>query len=127
MSTNRTVESPATRDSVPAIDAQRLLDSCMGHSVFAILLLREFAETADCRIAEFELQSNHRDMQAVSELAHSLRGEAGIIGANALHEISRNLEMACQDPNVELAAELNSLYLELQRVQDSIPQVCARL
>lgn len=114
-------------DIVPAIDAQRLLDNCMGHSVFAILLLQEFAETADCRLAEFELQSNHRDMQAICELAHGLRGEAGIIGATVLHEISRNLEMACRDPDVELATVLQPLYLELHRVQNTIPHVCARL
>lgn len=113
-------------DMVPAIDAQRLLDSCMGHSVFAISLLTEFAETADTRLAEFELQSNHSDMQAVCELAHTLRGEAGIIGATALHEISCNIEMACRDPNVELAAVLRPIHLELQRVQHTISHVCAR-
>lgn len=121
-----TTLSPTLPLMSPAIDTEKLLESCMGQPVFAMSLLQEFAETADGCLADFEIHSVRGDRQAVYESAHTLRGVAGIIGATALHEMSIDLEIACRTPEAELASVLRSLYSEIQYVQQTIRHACAR-
>ena len=126
MSEHSTALPPTLPFMFPAIDTERLLESCMGHTVFATSLLHEFANTADDYLSEFESRAGRGDRQAVYESAHSLRGVAGIIGATALHEISIDLEIACQTPDAELDSVLLSIYSEIQHVRQTIQHACAR-
>lgn len=121
------VDNGSGLTEMPPINAQRLLENCMGKPMFAISLLEEFAETASSRLAEFELPSNQDNIHTLCESAHSLKGVAGILAAAKLHETSLNLEMACRNSEPNLESVLRPLCIELQRVKHEIPRLCALL
>ena len=88
-------------------------------------LMRIFSNNHDTAPAQLRSLSASGDYEALTFLAHSLRGIAGNIAADSIQEIANRLETAAreQDPEypglaIELADHLDQLLEELERHSD---------
>ncbi|WP_338847324.1 AAA family ATPase [Massilia sp. W12] len=109
------------------IDLQAGLSRVAGRRSLYLQLLRRFADSQRGCIDELraELAQGHRAEAA--RLAHSLRGVAGNIGADALSAAARQLEYRLQAPHLdehEIADDVQALAAQLQ---DLLPQIDAWL
>lgn len=109
----------------PPIELGLLLQNCLGMPLFAVSLLEEFARTAVSRVESFEEQFKEANLSAISELAHALKGVAGILCARTLREMSINIEAACQNGDLLLTGQLiHNLRKHVQRILHDIPNIC---
>lgn len=112
------------RVEYPAIDVRLLTEQCLGNLAFGVSLLEKFQATADERIRNLKAKAEHRDFPALAEMAHSLKGVVGILGAEPLLDSTSNLQQAaeCKDPEYvdELIPQIEH---ELQRLFDEIPRL----
>ena len=82
--------------SLPGIDLQAGLATCMGKVELYLRLLRKFhASQQDFSTALLAAQAES-DPSATARLAHTLRGTAGNIGALDVAQAASALELACQ-------------------------------
>jgi HPt (histidine-containing phosphotransfer) domain-containing protein len=112
----------------PPIDLQQLLENCLGMPMFAVSLLDEFARTAASRIEAFEEKFKEANLPAIAELAHALKGVAGIIGARSLREYTIEIESACQNQDLPMTAQLvHTIRVGILRIQHDIPDISKHL
>lgn len=112
--------------NLPPIDVRLLTEQCLGNLSFAITLLDEFEKTAQERVEAIESHAAKGNFAMVGELAHSLKGVVGILGADALWDTSSALQAAAHDENVTRAKGLiPQLRQEMKRVLDYIPTIRA--
>ncbi len=95
------------------IDHNLLLDHC-GNPQLARSLLSDFAEDLPKYFEQIVLHVREGDARAVSEEAHSLKGSAGILAAEALREIAAELEATGK------AGDLAEIVLLVDRLGDEI-------
>lgn len=112
--------------NLPPIDVALLTEQCLGNLSFALTLLEEFEKTGQERVNAIELHAGRHNLQLVAELSHSLKGVVGILGADALWEVTSNLQAAAQDEDLaHTFALIPQLQLEMKRVLEYIPTIRA--
>lgn len=64
----------------------------------------------------------NKDLDTGMHLAHTMKGLAGNLGAEALQEASKNLEMLFKagDPDVDFGADMVHFRTELKRALDAV-------
>jgi len=104
------------------IDLATLFSRCMGNVSFALALLDELETSVPQQIDKLVVHANSDQPIAVAETAHSLKGAAGIIGADPLRKKAAEIEMAARaGGNVPLEKMIHELQSELDRCLDYIP------
>lgn len=112
------------RVEFPPIDVRLLTEQCLGNLAFGVSLLEKFQETATDRLQHLREHVAQRNLPAVGEMAHSLKGVVGILAADCLLDLSTNLQHAAETDDVEFIDELlPQIEHELQRLQDEIPRL----
>lgn len=117
------------RDRLAAdIDLHELLGNCLGMPTFAVSLLDEFARTARSRIEGFESALKEANLSAISELAHALKGVAGVLAARTLRETTIEIETACQAGDLLQTSQLlDTVRNGIQRILHDIPVISKSL
>lgn len=100
------VEPVKSRLELPGIDTEAGLTISQGNHKLYLKLLNKFhTSQADFFERFSQARINEDDPQAAQRCAHSLRGVAGNIGANALMKVANDLEEACieaiPDPDID--------------------------
>jgi CheY-like chemotaxis protein len=108
----------------PPIDRKVLLGHCSENLQFAHHLLSDFAKEMPRRfqrIAEFVGQG---DAPAASEVAHSLKGAAGILAATAVQAASAEIEAAGKAGDIaKMMPLVEKLRDAIRRCQEFIPEI----
>lgn len=81
----------------------------MGDHVLYRQLLRRFRQDYQDAVAQMRHALSRGDTAAAQRKAHTLKGAAGMIGAQALHHLARQTEGAFHKPGLELRAGLELL------------------
>ena len=106
--------SPLRPDGPAPIDRDVLLAHCMEDPEFASSLLSDFAEDLPKRLQQLAEHVHQGDVKAAAEVAHSLKGSAGILAATAVRAIAAEIEAAGK------AGDLASMTLLVDRLRDEI-------
>jgi HPt (histidine-containing phosphotransfer) domain-containing protein len=80
-------------------------------------LLREFLQHANRAVADLRSAAATGARDRVRAAAHSLKGSAGNVGAKRLSTLSRDLEMTAKAPAGDLAAGVEAIAAETERVR----------
>lgn len=106
------------------IDADSLLTRCFGKPEFACLLLDQLEVSVLPQLEAIRLHLQHRDPGAVAEVAHSLKGAAGILCAESLAQLAARVEGASRSASFEeLADAVHKLAMEVQRCLHCLPML----
>ena len=112
-------------DNNAPLDAAFLLAQVGGSAATAMLVLEEFGSQTPLDIQNIENLLGAGDLTAAGKVAHSLKGSAGVFGAEIhLRLTAAALEMACRANDTPKANELFAqLKPEAQRCLDFVPEL----
>jgi CheY-like chemotaxis protein len=122
------VLADAASDHAVPVDIDDFLSRCMGDLETALLLLEEFERQAATDVQEIKRHVDAGDCQATAQVAHALKGAAGILSARALCGVAFKLEQMGRSGR--LASEkqlLAQLDVELRRCVGYLPAVRAAI
>lgn len=103
--------SPLVGEPTPPIDVQLLLSRCMSNVPLALALIDEFESNGSRQVATIVQNAIDGNVNDASAGAHSLKGAAGIIGAQSLSAIAAQVEAAKHEDH---ALELLNLTRQLE-------------
>ncbi|MGL1861293.1 MAG: response regulator [Pseudodesulfovibrio sp.] len=111
---------PRIFDDLPGINVRQALARVRGNTTLYTKLLVNFAH--DCNGMHINLisQVSMKEFEEARALAHTIRGVAGNIGANALHHGYQEIETALKNGSDTVQSLLDNLGQERQRVVDGI-------
>lgn len=121
--------APATATTAtPILDLTTLVHRCLDNPQLAQRILRKFQETIHSLMAQIEQAVGACDTQQAGRHAHTLKGAAANISAEALRAAAALLEQQCK-AGAEAAARtsLLSVQLELERCLGHLPQALQQL
>lgn len=75
-----------------------------------------FAEQLGRQLSELSEYSTHPNLTETARIAHSLKGGAGNLGANALSELAAALERHARDGNADMATSVLASLPEIARL-----------
>ena len=114
-------------DIAPPVDEttlSELLESTGGDRAFLAELIETYLDDAPRHIAAMRGAARAADAAEVARAAHALKGASGSIGATALSEQARALEMAARGGDLEGAdGRVDALEGELHRVATALRAV----
>jgi PAS domain S-box-containing protein len=90
----------------PIFDRVSLLDRLMGDEELAEEVLEEFLKRTPGLIASLKSAAAEGDAATVRREAHTIKGSAANVGAEALRETGHRIEQAAESQNLALAASL---------------------
>ncbi|MCS3472248.1 PAS domain S-box-containing protein [Pseudomonas sp. JUb42] len=96
-----TVAAPILPASLPGIDLNAGLSTCMGKAELYLRLLRKFRIGNLAFHSEFLAAQDQGDPSLMARLAHTLRGTAGNVGAIEVAKAAGKLEQACLEGDVQ--------------------------
>lgn len=114
-------------DNLYGIDAQTGLQYCVGRSALYRKQLQRFRDSGAGFPEQFARARASGDKPEMLRLAHTLKSNAALIGAERLSEAFRQLELSCIDSattalNIQLpaglTAELDGVLQGLQQLSD---------
>ncbi len=104
-----------------AIDVPTLLVRCRHNKAFALTLVEELAASGVQAVAAIEDGVRQGQFDQVRDLAHGLKGSAGIIAAESLRSVSHAVEQASAAGDASgLALLTGELRQELDRCLASV-------
>jgi len=95
------------------LDYQALLESMKQKEHRAQMLLNSFSRRMPDVLIDFDSAVNERDLKKIAYIAHSVKGSAGQMRANALYELAGSLEAAARDELAEIAFAQAEAFREL--------------
>jgi CheY-like chemotaxis protein/HPt (histidine-containing phosphotransfer) domain-containing protein len=102
----------------PALDLERLEETCMGIPALRESLLNTFLSDVRPRLEQLGLAVNGREARRVEFEAHGLKGMCATVGAAACAELFAELERVGREKTLEQAAPLlKRAYLEVTRTE----------
>ncbi|QDS91530.1 Signal transduction histidine-protein kinase BarA [Roseimaritima multifibrata] len=118
---HRATESTLADES-PLPDMEGLLARCMNNTAFALELLVDFEEDLPKQLDEITRMVAEGNLEAAGESAHSLKGSAGILGAESVRKcasaIDEKSKLGLLEDMDDLVRELND---EIQRFVREMP------
>jgi HPt (histidine-containing phosphotransfer) domain-containing protein len=109
-------------------DLDLLVNRCMNNPAVIEMILDRFAKQAADDLSRLEASILANDSKAVREVAHSLRGAAGIIAAGEVARVALELElMGRRGDLVNAGMALDRLGQLIERCLADIPQARSRL
>jgi len=122
----KNIEPVESQLELPGIDTEAGLAISQGNHKLYLKLLNKFhTSQADFFERFSQARINEDDPQAAQRCAHSLRGVAGNIGANALMKVATELEEACMEaiPDPDIDNILFKVCTLLDQVLNSLASV----
>jgi HPt (histidine-containing phosphotransfer) domain-containing protein len=111
-------------EAVQPIDAATLLDRCMGDAVFLQRVLEKFRSSSDAMLNTIAQAVHDGDKEKMGRGAHSLKGAAANLSAEAVRSIAGRLQdLAHGDDLSQAEQSLSELKQELDRCIAYIPTV----
>jgi two-component system sensor histidine kinase/response regulator len=95
---------------IPGIDTQTALKRTGGNRQRYVSLLRRFADSQVGAVGEIRAALNAQDSATAQRIAHSLKGAAGNLGANALATAAGSAEVA-----IKTQSEVGPALVEMER------------
>lgn len=92
--------------SGPAIDMPTLVERCLGNAGFVLLMLGEFQSSISRQLGEIARHVENADHAAMHDAAHTLKGTASTLAAEALRQAAADLEVAADSNDRTLIAAL---------------------
>jgi Amt family ammonium transporter len=118
---------PDENDTTP-INADVLLERCLGDVEFATSLLDEMRTTWLDRVDEIARHAANRDTAAAAEAAHALKGAAGTLAAEPLQALTGAIEAAGKSGDADLlASAVDALRREIRECLDFAPIIRERM
>ncbi|MHB8637649.1 MAG: response regulator [Fimbriimonadaceae bacterium] len=112
------VPSPVDPD-VPVLDEKRLAESTDGDADFEVELCANFVDHGQMLVNRLREAIRETDLTAIADVAHSMKGACGALGALRLHVLCEAVEMAAREANeecVRLAKRLEPEFDDLRTV-----------
>lgn len=105
------------------IDRDFLMEITDGDAEFAAEILQEFLDTTPSLLRQAEEALRAGDATSLTRAAHTIKGSARSVGAQAFADIAFALERAGKEQQIDTASEIvRKLHEEWQRVQEHIEQ-----
>ena len=104
---------PLLLGEIEGIDTADGLRRVNGNQAVYINILRKFAQTYDNLIPILRRHTAQQSLKEGKELAHSLKGLAGNIGARAIYDLASDLERAFLDNSTDLALLIDTLDIKI--------------
>ena len=128
MITNIPSKTPDVRqgntDVCPAIDTDSLLTRCMGNMTFALSLLSELEANGMVYVETIAQHVAAKECAAAADAAHSLKGAAGIIGAEPLRLLAAQIESEGHSNAMEsITLLVEDLRQEMEKCLLQIPTI----
>lgn len=119
----QSLQAAEPADLLP-VDRQDLLARCMGKLDFAQELLLDFEADLPSRVQEVSGRIEAGDAEGMGEVAHSLKGAAGIVAAQGVRRVAAALETCGKSGRLEdVATLLNELNEEVKRFLEAVPEI----
>lgn len=113
------------RPATPDFDWQQLRQLAGEDTDFEAELIEMFLQDAERSLRDLERAIAHRNLQAVEDIAHSLRGASANVGASALALVASQLEQIAR--NGQLTGGLTDTHSEMQGLLQRIYAHCQRI
>ena len=78
----------------PAVDQQQLMRACGGDAALARQVLEQMKSIVASQVDEIAQLARQDQLGAISEIAHSLKGAAAVVGAERLRLAASAIELA---------------------------------
>ncbi|MEN6452355.1 MAG: PAS domain S-box protein [Thermoguttaceae bacterium] len=115
-------------ENAPPIDCDALVARCLGNLEFVQKMLTDFESYLPERIETIVQLLQQREATGVAELAHGLKGTAGIMTATSMQSLAGSIEAAAETGNLTDATHFaKQLSDETASLLAYIPQVMARI
>ncbi|MDB5324173.1 MAG: domain S-box [Phycisphaerales bacterium] len=109
-------------DTVAPFDMKTLLDRCMGNANIVGKILEEFEKQIAGDVRHIEMLVESADAARVGQVAHGLKGAAGIISAEALQQVASQIEQRARTLDWEgIRDSLTPLREEAERCLAHLP------
>ncbi len=106
----------------PPINLSDLLERCLGNFEFALSLLDELESSSGQRLEEIRRATDQKDVDATANIAHSLKGVAGILCATSVHAAAAQVEATARMGNLaEIESQVDNMIRELHLCLESLP------
>lgn len=107
------------------IDKVAGLTACSGKEALYLRLLRKFHATQFCFVEQFQAALADPDPTAATRMAHTLRGNAGNIGAKSVAQAAAQLEQACRagEPSKVVQSNLSEVEQHLMPVLSALSRL----
>ncbi len=117
-----------TNSSTAPIDLQSLLERCFHNIDFAFTLLDELQTTGADRVQTIRQHAERCDAPETASAAHSLKGAAGILCAEAVQKLAAEVEQAGRQQTMEnVGPVVDQLDTEMRRCLQFLPQLRSEL
>lgn len=109
------------------INVAKVLAGLNGNEKFLQEQWELFMEVAPRQLQLLKVALDGNDQEQVERLAHSLKGAAGNIGAEALQNEAFSMELVARKGSLTTARDLyNSLASEMEQVLTALPRLVAQ-
>jgi len=126
MTSNSTLTTALPNDTA-AIDTESLYTRCGGNISFALALLTEMESKGDRQVDSIAECVAAGQCAQAAEQAHSLKGAAGILGAERLRSVAAEIESAGKENELATIVSLvDDLQQEMRRCLAQIPEIRAQ-
>ena len=110
------------------INYEELISRCMGNLAFAEELLADFEADLPRRMEEVTSRIAQGNAKDAGEVAHSLKGAAGIVGAEAVQRIAAAMEETGKSGKLQdVTILLDELHAATRQFLEVVPAVASKL
>jgi HPt (histidine-containing phosphotransfer) domain-containing protein len=122
--TQAKTDATPTLPVLPGIDAATAVDRMSGNTRLYLKALGMFLNLGDQHGQEMLHALEARDWRELHRAVHTLKGLAGTIGADALHEEALVLEQRLKLSEATWLQSYGDIAKEVHELKDSLAQVC---
>ena len=105
---------------LPGVDTAQGLSRLRGNTTLYRKLLENFAQESDVLLEKLQEDASGERFEACRAVAHNLKGVAGNIGADRLHQAFARLEQTLASGQGDLCTRLDESVREARQVIDGI-------
>nr|WP_321256617.1 response regulator [uncultured Pseudodesulfovibrio sp.] len=107
-------------ENIPGIDAVQALARVRGNTVLLKRLLINFSYDCNESYSQLPALISMNKLDEAQHMVHSIKGVAGNVGANVLHQSALKMEIALRDDPKAIQDKLNALETERKRIEKGI-------
>ena len=121
-------QQPPPGDDTPVLNTAVTLARIHGDEEFLALLYKTFLDDLQTRIGNFHAAFDRGDVASLQKQAHSLKGAAATVDAEAVRLAALALEHAAkQQDQAAMTAALHGLTVRLEQLQAAMRNMLERL
>ena len=105
----------------PRVDTEALKARFDGKEELLKKIYHEFSLFVETVVPEMKAAYEARDLESLTEKAHTLKGNAALIGAGRVSELAFSVQQASSDGDVQLlTSSLPQLFDEVQQAMEKL-------